>query len=143
MIEPRIEHPAYTLHHPRWLRQHVSTYWWLSKPSYLAFILREISSVFVAWTIVYLLLAAGAVRQGAVAYADFLDWSSAPAVLTLNVISVGFLVFHAVTWFNLAPQAMVIHAGGRRVPGAVIAASNYAAWAIATALIAWLLLRRG
>jgi fumarate reductase subunit C len=137
-----IGHPAYTVHHPRWLRQRVSTYWWLKKPSYLAFILREISSVFVAWTIVYLLLAVSAVRQGAMPYADFLAWSANPAVLILNVVSVGFLVFHAITWFNLAPQAMVIHVGRRRVPGALIAASNYAAWAIATALIAWLLLRR-
>jgi fumarate reductase subunit C len=37
---------------------------------------------------------------------------------------------------------MVLHVGRRRVPGALIAASNYVAWAIATALIAWLLLRR-
>ena len=137
-----IDHPAYTVYHPRWLRPRMSTYWWLQKPAYLAFILREISSVFVAWTIVYLLLAVRAVSQGAVPYADFLDWSAAPAVLTLNAVSVGFLVFHAITWFNLAPQAMVIHVGRRRVPGALIAASNYAAWAIATALVAWLLLRR-
>ena len=136
-----ITQPAYTVHHPRWLRQRMSTYWWLKKPSYLAFILREISSVFVAWTIVYLLLAVRALSQGVVAYADFLDWSAAPVVLALNVVSVGFLVFHAVTWFNLAPQAMVIHVGHRRVPGVLIAASNYAAWAIATALVAWLLLR--
>jgi fumarate reductase subunit C len=136
-----IDHPAYTVHHPRWLRPRMSTYWWLHKASYLVFILREISSVFVAWTIVYLLLAVGAVSQGVVAYADFLDWSTEPAVLILNVISVGFLVFHAITWFNLAPQAMVIRVGRRHVPGVLIAASNYAAWAIATALIAWLLLR--
>jgi fumarate reductase subunit C len=137
-----IQHPAYTVHHPRWLRQRMSTYWWLKKPAYLAFILREISSVFVAWTIVYLLLAVSAVNRGPGSYANFLDWSASPAVLTLNVVSVGFLVFHAITWFNLAPQAMVIHIGRRRVPGVLIAASNYAAWAIATVLIAWLLLRR-
>jgi fumarate reductase subunit C len=136
-----IDHPSYTVHHPRWLRPRMSTYWWLQKPAYLVFILREISSVFVAWTIVYLLLAVRAVSQRAVDYADFLDWSAGPVVLTLNAISLGFLVFHAITWFNLAPQAMVIRVGGRSVPGALIAASNYAAWAIATALIAWLLLR--
>jgi fumarate reductase subunit C len=136
-----IDHPGYTAYHPRWLRRRVSTYWWLEKRSYLAFILREISSVFVAWTVVYLLLMVRAVSQGAVQYADFLDWSAAPAVVTLNVLSAAFLVFHAITWFNLAPQAMVIHVGRRRVPGALIAASNYVAWAIATALIAWLLLR--
>jgi fumarate reductase subunit C len=135
-----IEHPGYTVHHPRWLRPRMSTYWWLKKPSYLVFILREISSVFVAWTIVYLLLAVRAASRGAVSYAAFLDWSASPAVLILNVVSLGFLVFHAITWFNLAPQAMVVHVGRRTVPGGLIAASNYAAWAIATALVAWLLL---
>ena len=33
----------YTEYHPRWLRPHISTYWWLRKRSYFAFILREIS----------------------------------------------------------------------------------------------------
>ena len=35
----------YTEYHPRWLRQHVSTYWWLRKWSYFAFILREMRRV--------------------------------------------------------------------------------------------------
>jgi fumarate reductase subunit C len=58
----------------------------------------------------------------------------------LNVVSLFFVVFHAVTWFNLAPQAMVVRLGGKRVPGAWIAAANYAAWALASALAAWILL---
>ena len=32
-----------------------------------------------------------------------------------------FAVFHAVTWFNLAPQAMVVHVAGRRLPRFLIA----------------------
>ena len=40
---------VYTDYHPRWLRRHVSTYWWLEKPSYFAFILRESTCLFVAW----------------------------------------------------------------------------------------------
>jgi succinate dehydrogenase subunit C len=135
------EPPVYTIYHPRWLRSHESTYWWLSKRSYLAFILREISSVFVAWSLVYLLLLVRAVSAGPTAYADFVAWSRGPILLLLNVVSVGFLVFHAITWFNLAPQAMVLHVGRQRVPGVLIAASNYAAWVVASALIAWLVLR--
>jgi fumarate reductase subunit C len=130
---------VYTPYHPRWLRRRVSTYWWLSRRSYLAFILRELSSLFVAWFVLYLLLLVRAVSQGAAAYQQFLDWSRHPIVWTLNLVTVCFTVFHAITWFNLAPQAMVVHLAGRRVPGVFIAASNYAAWLVASALVVWLL----
>jgi fumarate reductase subunit C len=130
--------PPYTTHHPRWIRQRISTYWWLQRRSYLAFILRELSSIFVAWFVVYLLLLARAIDQGADVYREFLQWSAGARVLALNLVSLFFVVFHAVTWFNLAPQAMTVHVGRRRVPGAWISASNYAAWVVVSALVVWL-----
>jgi fumarate reductase subunit C len=132
--------PAYTEYHPRWIRSRMSTYWWLGRGSYLAFILRELSSIFVGWFAVYLLLLVRAVSQGESRYQDFLGWSGRPAVLTLNVVSLLFIVYHAITWFNLAPKAMVVRVGGTRVPGFLIAGSNYVAWAMASALVGWLLL---
>lgn len=135
-----IEGPIYTDFHPRWLRRPVSTYWWLTRWSYLAFIVRELSSVFVAWFAVYLLWLVRAVAQGALSYERFLDWSAQPTVLLLNLVTVFFVIFHAITWFNLAPQAMVVRIRGKRMPGRLIAASNYAAWAVASALVAWLLI---
>ena len=83
-----------------------------------------------------------AVSKGSFFYQAFLDWSARPGILLLNLVSLIFVVFHAVTWFNLAPQAMVVRFRGRRVPGAWIAVSNYAAWALVSALVAWLLLGR-
>lgn len=132
--------PNYTSFHPRWLRTPVSTYWWLERRAYFAFILRELSSVFIAWFVVYLLLLVRAVARGADSYARFLDWSAGPLVLTLNVIALLFIVYHAVTWFNLAAQALAVHVRGKRVPGSLIAASNYVAWAVASAVVAWLLI---
>jgi fumarate reductase subunit C len=132
--------PGYTTYHPRWLRPHVSTYWWLGRRSYLAFILRELSSIFVAWFIVFLLLLIRALSTGEPAYREFLEWSASPVVLLLNIVTLVFLVFHAVTWFNLAPQAMVVKMGKTTVPGVLIAVSNYAAWAVISALLAWLLI---
>ena len=135
------ESPAYTAYRPRWFRSRVSTYWWLSRRSYLAFILRELSSIFVAWFVAYLLLLVRAVNQGESSYRQFLDWSGRPVVLLVNVVGLSFVVFHAITWFNLAPQALVVHLRGKRVPGALITASNYFAWAATSALVLWLVLR--
>ena len=133
------EVPRYTSFHPRWLRTRVSTYWWLERRSYLAFILRELSSVFVAWFVIYLLVLVRAVARGPDGYQSFLDWSGRPLVLGLNAVALVFIVFHAITWFNLAPQAMAVRVRGRRVPGLLIAASNYVVWAVASALVVWLL----
>jgi fumarate reductase subunit C len=50
------------------------------------------------------------------------------------------LLFHTLTWLHLAPRAMVVRLGGRRVPDAMVLLGQYAAWAGASALVAWVLL---
>ena len=47
-------------------RQPVSRYWWVKRRSYLLFMLREISCVFVAWSVVYLLLLVHAINAGTI-----------------------------------------------------------------------------
>jgi fumarate reductase subunit C len=132
-------HAAYTPYHPSWHRVRVSTWWWLGRGSYFLFILRELSSLAVAWFVAGLLLLMRAVSAGPAQYQQFLDWMAHPAVLALNAAGFAFLLLHAITWFNLAPQAMVVHVAGRRVPGWCIAASNYAALAVVTGVIYGLL----
>jgi succinate dehydrogenase subunit C len=133
--------PTYTEFRPRWHRTRMSTYWWLKSGGYLVFILRELSSIFVAWFVVYLLLLIHAVSQGETSYQQFLSWSYRRSVFALNLVSLLFVMFHSITWFNLAPQAMAVHFRGKRIPGAWIAASNYLAWALVSALVAWMLLK--
>ena len=132
---------VYTDYHPRWLRRQRSTYWWLEKRAYLAFILREGSCVFVAWFVVYLLLMVKAVIDGPGNYAAFLEWSATPWVLTLNVLSFLFMLYHAITFFDAAPRAMVVRVGRTRVPGHLVLAGHYVAWGASSLLVGWLLLR--
>ena len=65
----------------------------------------------------YLLLLVRAVGGGSESYHAFLDWSATRWVLTMNVIAFLFVVFHAVTFFEAVPQAIVVHLGRHRVPG--------------------------
>jgi fumarate reductase subunit C len=125
---------------PRLYRRRMSVFWWVSRRSYLIFVLRELSSVFVAWSVVFLLLLVRAVSQGGPEYRRFVDQSSAPWLLALNVVALAFVVFHAITWFNLAPQAMVVRVRGKRVARSRIALGHYAGWALLSALVAWLIL---
>lgn len=125
---------------PRMYRPRVSLLWWARRRSYLLFALRELSSVFVAWFVAYLLLLVAAVASGAGGYERFLAWSASPWMIALNVVALAFVVLHTVTFFNLTPQAMVVRVGGRRVPGAWLIASQFVAWALVSALIVWLIL---
>jgi fumarate reductase subunit C len=133
--------PVYSGYLLRWYRPPVSTYWWLWRWAYLKFILRELSSVFVAYFVVLTLLQLYAVRQGPEAYAAYQAWLKTPWVLVLNAVSLCFLGFHTVTWFNLAPRAMVVRLRGRRMPDRLVVWSNYAAWLIISVVVTWLILR--
>jgi fumarate reductase subunit C len=121
-------------------RQPLSRYWWARRRSYLLFMLREISCVFVAWSVVYLLLLVHATSAGRDSYARFLDWSANPFVVSVNVVALIFLLLHAVTWLNLAPRAIVPHVRGRRVPARAVLAGHYAAWFVVTAFVAWVVM---
>jgi fumarate reductase subunit C len=121
-------------------RQPVSRYWWAQRRSYLLFMLREISCVFVAWFVVYLLALVNAIGAGRDSYARFLDWSANPFVIALNTVALIFLLVHAVTWFGLAPRAMVLHIRGQRVPPRAVLAGHYAAWLVVSAVVVWLVM---
>ena len=131
---------AHTPYHPQWHRTRPSTYWWLERPAYFAFILREVSSVFVAWFVVYLVKLMWALAHGPGGTRRSCAGRVIRLILTLNAVTFFFVTFHAVTWFNLAPKAMVVDVGGRRLPPAVVAGANYAAWAAVSAALAWLVM---
>jgi len=133
--------PSYTPYHPKWYRRRVSTYWWLQRGEYLKFVLREMSSIFGAYFVVITLVQLYALSRGPQAYADFENWLKNPLVIALNAISFFFVVFHTITWFNLAPRAMAVRLGGKRVPDLLISGPNFVAWIVVSAVIAWFLLR--
>lgn len=135
------ETTQYTPYHPRWYRTRVSTYWWLRKWYYLKFVLRELSAIFVAYFVVITLLQIHSLSRGFEAYARFEERMRNPLMIALNAISFLFVLFHTITWFNLAPRAMVVRLGGKRVPNALIEGSNYLAWLVISAVVAWFILR--
>src|SRR5262249_31525518 len=79
--------PHYPLYHPRWYRRRVSVWWWLRKRSYARFVLRELTSVFVAFFAVIYLWQLWAVVQGPDAYARFLARLRTPLFLALDAVA--------------------------------------------------------
>src|SRR5947209_12590056 len=127
--------------HPRWYREPVSTYWWIGSWRYSIFILRELTSVAVAWTVVIVLLLLRALLHGPDAYARWIHRMESLPLIVLNALVFCFLLLHTITWFNLAPRAMPVRVKGKRVPEVLVAAPNYVLWVAASAVIAWFVLR--
>jgi fumarate reductase subunit C len=152
---------------PTTYRQPISRLWWTKKGTYFLFVMRELSSVFVAWFAVFLMVMLIAIGRSEAAYQSFLNWAASPVVVIVNLVALAFLVLHTVTWFALTPQAMevriggrkvarvkmvrvagqtvpaatVVRIGGRRVPPGMVIASQYAGLIVVSAFITWLVLR--
>lgn len=131
----------YTPYHPKWRRRRVSVWWWLESWPYAKFVLRELTSVAVGYTALLLLWMALALRAGPEALAQFRARMESPFFIFLNMLALMMVLFHAATWFNLAPKAMPIRFGGKRLPDWIIAGFNYAGWLTVSAVVAWFLLR--
>lgn len=122
-------------------RQPMSTWWWLRKRNYFIFVMRELSSLFVAWLVLYLLLFVRAVFQGEAEYDAFLDKASSGPVLVLNLVAFAFVLLHTVTWFGVTPQAMDLRLRGRKVPKAAVLGGQYVALGVVSAFVFWLVAR--
>lgn len=130
-----------TPYHPKWYRRRVSVWWWLESWNYTRFVLRELTSVAVALFALVTIWQVRALGEGPAAYSRFEARLASPLFLFLHAVAFVFVLFHSITWFNLAPTAMVVRLKGRRVPDVVIAGANYAAWLALSTAVAIILLR--
>jgi fumarate reductase subunit C len=125
----------------RTYRPRISTWWWTRKRTYVVFVLRELSSIFVAWFVVFMLLFLWSISRGEAAYRSFIDWAASPWAVALNVIALGFVLLHTVTWFALTPQAMEVRVEGHKVPAFHILAGQYTGLVVVSGFVAWLVTR--
>ena len=132
--------PIYYKGHPRMFVKDKPIFWWAQKWVHGRFIIRELTSVPVAFYAILLILQIRAIGLGPEAHANFIDWLKTPWSITLHAVSLLFVIYHSITWFNLAPKAIVIRIGKNRIPGLLIVGLNYGAWALFSVAIVWLFL---
>ena len=133
---------SYTLYHPKWYRRPMSVWWWLARWRDTKFVLRELTSVPVAAFSLITLLQVRSLSSGPDAYARFAAWLSSPLAIVIHILILGAILFHAITWFHLAPKAMEVRLSGKRVPDGLIIFGNYLGWLAVSAAVAWLWLGR-
>ncbi len=109
--------------------------WWLHNRHLLIFMIRELTSVFVAGYAVFLLIMLYRFGQGRVAFHAFFERVQSPVSIVLQVAALIFVIFHSITTFNAAPVLMVIWFGEEKVRPSLIILANYAVWLILSALL--------
>jgi fumarate reductase subunit C len=133
--------PDYTRHHPRWYRPRMPIFWWVRGRPYVLFITRELTALAVGYAALLLLLEVWLLGQGPEAWAALRAWIHRPVVIAFHGFVLLAAIFHALTWIGLAPRALVLRLGPRRVPPGLVLAGHYAAWIAVSAALLWILAR--
>ncbi len=115
--------------------------WWLQRGPYFRFMMRELTSVFVAAYLILFMVMIHRLNQGQAAYESFLESLKSPLAILFHVVALAFALFHTITWFNLTPKALTFRIGEERLPPAAIIAPNYLAWIVVSAIIGWFVLK--
>ena len=118
----------------------VSNTWWLKRKPYILFMIRELTSVFVAGYCIFLLVLVYKLTQGAEAYDNFMAALKSPSSVALHLITLSFVLYHTITWFNLTPKILVLYRGEKRIPQGLVAGVFYAGWVVVSVIVVWLVL---
>lgn len=111
------------------------TGWWLEKPFYIRYMLRELTSFFVAAYTAILIVGLWQLSQGPQAWDSFLGAMGSPVSIVFHVLAFIFAVYHSVTWFALTPRTTPIMRGDHFVPPAPIIGAQYVLWALASLVV--------
>ncbi len=116
--------------------------WWLGRPGYIRFMIREATSVFIAIFLVEFLMLVNAVALGPEAYAAIVGKLASPGWIVFNAVALLFALYHTVTWFKLTGVVQVVRVGDRQVPPALVVAGTFVAWGVVSLFIlCWLVVR--
>ena len=116
--------------------------WWLQRKTYIFFMARELTSVFVgAYALLLLVLVDSA--SDTEAFNAFFTWLESPLSIVLHVIALVMVLFHSITWFDLTGKAMFIWRGEERVSPRLISAASYVAWVVVSIVVAWIVISSG
>ncbi|MCC5905940.1 MAG: hypothetical protein JJU13_07040 [Balneolaceae bacterium] len=131
----------YERYRPTSYHHKMSIFWWVKRKPYMLFIIRELTSIFVAAYAIILIVKLNALKQGAEVWEALLVSLSGPFSVTVHIVVFIFVLFHSITWFKLAPTAMVVKIGKKKIPGSIIIAVNFMMWILLSGGIVWILLQ--
>lgn len=123
-----------------YIRPMSKTTWFMRNGRYKVYVLREMSSflvTFYSFLTIYALkvLASDSPDQ----WFAFLASQQSVAMMIFHVLALlYFLFYQTFPWFKLAPKAMPVQLGEKKLPDSYIIVGHYIVWVIVTLFILWL-----
>lgn len=123
--EPDAVEGGAPLTHRRPYRTEVRRTWFLARPAYRAYALREFSSVIVGLFVFDLMVGLVALNRGADAWAWWVDLQTNPFNVMLTAVAFAMSLVHASTWFKATPKIIKIRRGTHYVSDRWVVAQHY------------------
>lgn len=117
-----------------------TTTWYMRNGRYKVYVLRELSSFLVAYYTFFTVCALAILAAGsAEKWGSFLASQQSTTMIVFHSLALlYFLFFQTFPWFKLAPKAMPIQLGEKKLPDCYIVGGHYVAWIVVSAFIFWL-----
>ena len=109
--------------------------WWTKSRFFLLYMLREGTSLFVSTYAVILLVGLLRLSQGPVAFAGWQAALTHPLSILFHLAILAACLFHAKTWFELAPKAMRLMKGEELFPAKPIILAQYVALGVVSLVV--------
>ena len=129
------------------LEYHYDTYkpemspaWWLKSRRYFMFMMRELSSVFVAAFALLFLYQIFLLTKGPEVYAAFQRSLMTPKFIAFYAIAFVFSVYHTITWLGVVGRIQVLRFGDFTVPPKLMTASTFVGFFFISAVIGYIFL---
>ena len=97
--------------YPELPRKKLGPGWWLGNRHYTMYMLREITSFFVAAYSILYIYQIVLLANSPGSYARYLDVLKNPLMIGFSIIILGFTLYHALTWFMLIGRIQPIKLG--------------------------------
>jgi len=117
-----------------------TTTWYMRNSRYKVYVMRELTSFLVAfYSFLTIAALAALASDSAEAWNGFLaSQQSMGMVIFHGLALLYFLFYQTFPWFKLAPKAMPIQLGEKKLPDIFIVVGHYVAWIVISAIIFWL-----
>jgi len=116
------------------------TTWYMRKGRYKIYMLREMTCLLVGFYSFLVIYGLAALAEGsAQRWNEFLAAQQTPLMIAVHGIAlIYFLIYQTFAWFELAPKAMPLQIGEKKLADSYIVIAHYIAWAVVSAFIFWL-----
>jgi fumarate reductase subunit C len=114
--------------------------WWLTQRSYFLFMLRELSSVFIALFLVVYLFQIYQLSEGPDAYSAFTRKLSSPGWILFHLVALLFALYHSITWFQSSAVVLPLRIGERLISRPIVMALHVGVWVIVSLVVLLLFL---